>query len=355
MKKIFISDLKPGMILAKDVYNHEDGRLLLLKGFSLKPNYIDKLASLCIMHVYIDDESTIIKEEVEEISEAKVFSEAFSTIKDILTSVREGNSVEVAPVKETVDEIVQKVINNQSVFMQLTGIRDIDNYTFHHSVDVCIYSLITGKSLGLSVEELTVLGMGAILHDIGKCKIPLEILLKPGKLTDDEFMVMKLHTVYGYEIIYNTDGLTKQIANIACQHHEKWDGAGYPAGLRDNQIDRLARIVAVSDVYDALTADRCYRKKDLPHVAAEYVIGNSGKLFDPEIAKVFINNISLYPENCMVLLNTGEIGSILDTNNNMALRPKIKIIAKKNGPPLLDPYTVDLMSSPSVFIVEILS
>lgn len=354
MKRVFVSDLKPGMVLAKDVYNHENGRLLLLKGFSLKSNYIDKLMSLSIMQVYIDDDSTIIEEYEEENNEEKIFSEAVSTIKDVLTSVKEGNSVEVTPVKEMVDEIVQTVMNNQSVYTQLTGIRDIDNYTFHHSVDVCIYSLITGKSLGLSQEELTTLGIGAILHDIGKCKVPQEILLKPGKLTDDELMVMKLHTVYGYEIIYNTDGLSKKIADIACQHHEKWDGNGYPAGLKDTDIEILARIVTISDVYDALTADRCYRKKDLPHVAAEYIIGNTGVLFDPEITKTFINNISLYPKDCMVLLNTGEIGSIVSSNNNMVLRPKIKVIARKNGPPLLEPYILDLMTNPSVFIVEIL-
>lgn len=353
MRKILVSDLKPGMVLAKDVYNHEDGRLLLLKGFSMKPRYISKLESLDITYVYIDEEATPVAEE--DIREEQIYSEAFTTIKNVLTSVREGDSIEVAPVKETVDEIVQKIINNENVFMQLTGIRDIDNYTFHHSVDVCIYSVITGKSLGLSNEELTELGMGAILHDIGKCKIPSEILLKPGRLTDDEFLVMKLHTVYGYEIIYNTNGLNKRIANIACQHHEKWDGTGYPVGLRDNQIDKLARIVTVADVYDALTADRCYRKKDLPHEAAEFVMGNSGRLFDPDIAKNFINNIQVYPEGCMVLLNTGEIGSVVDAGKNMALRPKLKIIARKEGPPIFDPYIVDLMANPSVFIVDILT
>jgi len=353
MKKVTVSELQPGMVLAKDVYNHEDGRLLLLKGFSLKPRYITKLESLGITYVYINEEAIPVTEE--EIGEEKIYSEAFTTIRNVLTSVRDGESIEVAPVKETVDEIVHKIINNESVFMQLTGIRDIDNYTFHHSVDVCIYSVITGKAIGLSTEELTVLGIGAILHDIGKCKVPTEILLKPGKLTDDEFMVMKLHTIYGYEIIYNSDGLSKQIANIACQHHEKWNGAGYPAGIKENQIDTLARIVSVADVYDALTADRCYRKKDLPHEAAEFVMGNSGTLFDPDLAKAFIKNIQVYPDGCMVLLNTGEIGSVIDASKNMALRPKLKIIARKEGPPIFDPYIIDLVANPSVFIVDVLS
>ncbi len=353
MKKISTSELKPGMILAKDVYNHEDGRLLLLKGFSLQRRYIEKLMSLDITYVYIDEEAQ--PTETPEDTEEKMYSEAFSAVKNVLTSVRDGKSINVAPVRETVDEIVQKVINHESIFMQLTGIRDIDSYTFHHSVDVCIYSVITGKNMNLSNEELTELGMGAILHDIGKCKIPLDILLKPGKLTDEEFMVMKLHTVYGYEIIYNTDGLNKRIANIACQHHEKWNGSGYPTGLKDNQIDPLSRIVAIADVYDALTADRCYRKKDLPHRAAEYVIGNSNVLFDPKITNTFFKSIAIYPEGSMVVLNTGEIGSVIEADKSMSLRPRLRIIARKEGPPILEPYVIDLSEKPTLFIAEVLN
>ncbi len=353
MKKIPISELKPGMVLAKDVYNHEDGRLLLLKGFSLQPRYIEKLMSLGILYAYIDEAAQPAKGE--EYSEEKVYSEAISAVKNVLTSVRDGKGLSVAPVKETVDEIVQKVINHESIFMQLTGIRDIDNYTFQHCVDVCIYSVITGRNMSLSTQELTELGMGAILHDIGKCKIPFDILLKPGELTKEEYMIMKLHTVYGYDIISNTEGLNKRIAGIACQHHEKWDGSGYPIGLKDNQIDVLARIVAIADVYDALTADRCYRRKDLPHKAAEFVIGNSGTLFDPHITNTFFKSIAIYPEGSMVVLNTGEIGSVVEVNKGMSLRPKIRIIARKEGPPILEPYVIDLSEKLTLFITEVLS
>ena len=146
--------------------------------------------------------------------------------------------------------------------LQLTGIRDIDNYTFLHSVDVCIYSIIIGKKLGYGKEPLMTLGMGAILHDIGKCKVPVEILQKPDRLTDEEFHTMKLHTVYGYEIIKNSYQLSTKIANIAFQHHEKWDGSGYPMGISQIDIDPLSRIVALADVYDALTSDRVYKKRE---------------------------------------------------------------------------------------------
>ncbi|MGE5472832.1 MAG: HD-GYP domain-containing protein [Ignavibacteriales bacterium] len=355
MRKIPVSELNQGMILAKDVYNHEDGRLLLLKGFAMQQRYINKLNSLGILYVYIDDEAPLTI--IEDRNEEEVYNEAFSTIKDVLTTVTEGGTLQVAPVRDTVDDIVGKVINNDSVFTQLVGMKDIDNYTFHHSVDVCVFSVITGKSMGLSVEELTELGMGAILHDIGKCKVPLQILNKPGKLTEEEFLTMKLHSIYGFEIIRNTNGLSSRIASIACQHHEKWNGTGYPSGLRDNQIDLLARIVGISDVYDALTADRCYKRKSLPHEAAEFVIANAGTMFDPELAKIFVNNITIYPEGTMVILNTGEIGSVIKTDQQgaMGLRPKVNVISRKEGPPIFEPYIVDLSANKDLFIVDIIN
>ncbi|MDP4092286.1 MAG: HD-GYP domain-containing protein [Bacillota bacterium] len=339
------------MKLAKDVYL-SDGRVLLLAGFIIKSRYIRKLELFNIPFVYITEEEPVA---LTEFSEERVYAEAFNTIKSVMTSVREGKELDIAAVKDTVDDIVHKVINNETVFMQLTGIRDIDNYTFLHSVDVCIYSVITGKKLGLNKEELNDLGIGAVLHDIGKCKVPNEILLKPGKLTDEEFNIMKLHTVYGHEIVSNTPGLNKKIANIACQHHEKWDGSGYPLGISKYQIDKFARIVTAADIYDALTADRIYRKRDMPHMAAEYIVANSSILIDPEIASIFIKNITVYPEGAIVLLNTGEIGSVIEANKNMSLRPKVRIIARKEGPPVLEPYTVDLMHDLDVFIIDILS
>ena len=351
MKKVSVAELQPGMKLVKDVYL-QDGRLLLLSGFIIKPRYIRKLELFEIPYVFISDTERV---PIEEIGEERVYAEAFNTIKTVLTAVRDGKELNISAVKDTVNDIVHKVMNNETVFIQLTGIRDIDNYTFLHSVDVCIYSVITGKNMGFNKDELTDLGIGAVLHDVGKCKVPLEILMKPGRLTDEEFNIMKLHTIYGHEIICNTIGLNKRVASIACQHHEKWDGTGYPLGLANYQIDRLARIVTAADIYDALTANRVYRKRNLPHEAAEYIVGNSSILFDPEIASAFIKNIAIYPEGTIVLLNTGEIGSVIEANKNMSIRPKVMVIACKEGPPVLTPYEIDLMHSPSVFIIDVLS
>lgn len=350
MKKVAVDNLKPGMKLAKDIIL-DDGRFLLLKGFTLKKRFLEKIRLYNIPYVYVEDDS----EETEYVSEEKIYSETFHTIKNIMQAVREGSDIDVDSVKKTICQIICRIINNDSVFMNLTGIRDIDNYTYLHSVDVCIYSIIAGKNMNLPMELLNNLALGAILHDIGKCKVPLEILNKPARLTDSEYEIVKKHSEYGYEILTKTSGLNEEIAKIALNHHEHWNGNGYPRGLKGEEIDLLSRIVAIADVYDALTANRVYRKRFMPHEAAEYIIANSGTQFDPQIVNVFIQSISVYPPDIIVMLNTGEIARVLETKGPPSIRPKVMVITRKEGPPVFEPYEVDLSKNPEYNIVDIIS
>ena len=349
MIQLKLSQLKPGMKLAKDVIL-PDGRLLLLSGFTIKPMYLRRLESFRVEKVYVEEGHF---EPIEEFVEERVYSHAVATIKNIFTLTKRTLDADISVIKDTVNDIMTRIIDNETVMLQLTGIRDIDNYTYLHSVDVCIYSIILGKKLGYGNEPLTALGMGAILHDIGKCKVPLEILQKPGKLTDEEFYEMKLHTVHGCEIIRHTYCMGTKVANIAFQHHEKWDGSGYPMGISANVIDPLARIVALADVYDALTSDRVYKKRELPHIAAEYIKQNSGTLFDPFIVDLFLNSIAVYGAGTLVLLNTGEVGSVVSSGSVSGERQKISVFSNKAGPPVLHPYIVDLNQNRDVEIVEI--
>jgi HD-GYP domain-containing protein (c-di-GMP phosphodiesterase class II) len=347
--KLKLSQLKPGMRLAKDVIL-PDGRLLLLAGFVVKPMYLRKLEAFKVEYVYVEEGYF---EPIDELEEERLYSHAAATIKSIFAMTSRNRDTDIIPVKDTVNDILNKVMENETVMLQLTGIRDIDNYTFLHSVDVCIYSIIIGKKLGYGKDPLMTLGMGAILHDIGKCKVPIDILQKPDKLSDEEFHQMKLHTVYGCEIIKNSYQLGTKIANIAFQHHEKWDGSGYPMGISENGIDPLSRIVALADVYDALTSDRVYKKRELPHVAAEYIKNNSGTLFDPFIVDLFVESIAMYAEGTLVLLSTGEVGSVVSPGKIGESRQKICVFSNKAGPPVLQPYIVDLNKHSDVEIVEV--
>lgn len=350
MKKISLNQLAPGMKLAKDV-TLEDGRLLLLKGFTIKTRYLERMRCYHIPHVYVEDDIG----KLEFFSEETVYTETFQTIKNVMDSVRDGGDIDIPVLKETVDNIVLHIINDDNIFMKLTGIRDIDNYTYLHSVDVCIYSVIAGKSLNLTNDELKELGLGSILHDIGKCKIPLSILNKPARLTRDEFNIIQRHTIYGYNIIMQPPEMNQQIADIALCHHERWDGTGYPHGKAKTDIDMLSRIVAVADVYDALTANRVYRKRFMPHEAAEYIMANAAQHFDPVILKAFLDNIAIYPADIIVLLNTGEIARVVESKGVVSIRPKVMVITRKDGPPVIQPYEIDLMKNTTVTIVDILS
>lgn len=350
MRKVALQDLEPGMRLARDVYL-DDGRILMLKGFTIKPRYIQKLSVYKIPFVHVDDDI----QEVDIVSEEHVYEEAFQAVRNIMETVRNGGAIDVAATRAVVDDIVTAIMNDESVFLTLTGIRDIDNYTFLHCIDVCIYSVITGKHLNLTDAELKELAMGAILHDIGKCKIPLDILNKPSKLSDDEFFVMRNHTILGMEIIDQTPDMTKRISNIVCQHHEKWDGTGYPIGLKSYDINKFSRIVAIADVYDALTANRVYRKRYMPHEAAEYLMAQADFQFDPDILRVFMENITVYPEGVIVMLNSGEIARVLNSKGAISIRPKVLVITRKDGPPILSPYELDLARNPTVFIVDMVT
>ena len=269
--------------------------------------------------------------------------------------IRYDKETDMEVLKDTVNDLVHHILNDDMIFMTLTGIRDIDNYTFLHSVDVCIYTVVTSKAIGMSFDEIYELTMAAILHDVGKCKIPLAILNKPDKLTSEEFEIMKRHTLYGLEIVNQMPGLNQKIGKIICQHHEKWDGSGYPMGIKGNDIELGARIISIADVYDALTANRVYRKRYMPHEAAEYLMAQNGTQFDPELLKRFIENIAVYPQDLIVLLNTGEVARVLPSKGIASMRPRVSVITRKDGPPILDPYEIDLLENPTVFVVDIIS
>lgn len=350
MEKLPISEVKAGMKLAKDVVL-DDGRILLLAGFTIKPRYLNKLAAYNVPYVYVEDEIITL----DEISEERVYEDAFTNIKGIMESVRLDEEIDIVQLKDTVNTMIHHILNDDMIFMTLTGIRDIDNYTFLHCVDVCIYTVVTAKALNMSYDEIQELAMAAILHDIGKCKVPLSILNKPGKLTKEEFDIMKRHTIQGMEIAKKMPGLSDKISRIICQHHEKWDGSGYPIGLKNYDIEIGARIISIADVYDALTANRVYRKRFMPHEAAEYLMAQNESQFDPRIIKCFIDNIAVYPQDVIVLLNTGEVARVLPSRGLASMRPKVSVITRKDGPPVYNPFEIDLRKNPTIFVVDIIS
>ena len=257
--------------------------------------------------------------------------------------------------KETfpvVDRIINELERTNQVFIDLNEFRRFDNFTYIHSINVAILAALIGLQLGYKGQTLRNLTIGAIFHDIGKGSIPLKILNKPSSLTKEEFEIMKRHPVLGEEML-KFSGVPSEALSIVRHHHERWNGEGYPDGLRQRAININAQIVAVADVFDALVADRPYRKGLPPYHALEIIIAGSGNEFNEDIVKIFRQCLILYPQSSIVTLNTGEVGTVIAIHQNYPSRPLIKILFDRNGNYITNSYICNLLDDLTRFIQSV--
>jgi len=351
VRRVNLDKIQSGAILAKTVMTLE-GRVLLASGMKLTEEYKRKLKANGITEIYIEDE--ISKNlHVPEVVHEEIISEAKRKIKLMMNNPSIKTSIDGFQVMKIVEKIITDILLNKDIVANLSDIRSVDDYTFSHSVNVCILSLIIGIGFGYSGDKLRELGVGSILHDIGKVMISQEILKKPVQLSSKEFEEIKKHTIYGYELLKKTKGITMMASHISLGHHERLDGSGYPYQLRGNDIHKAARIVAVSDVYDALTTDRVYRKKLMPHEVIDYITSLASYHFDQEVVDVFIRYIAYYPVGTGVILNTGEKGIVKKYNKKYPTRPVVRVVMDAEGKMLSKHKEVDLSNELKYRIVEI--
>ncbi|MFW5872673.1 MAG: HD-GYP domain-containing protein [bacterium] len=335
MRKLPVSLLRPGMKVGRTIYN-SDGKVLLNVGKVISENYISRLRSLGIPAIYIED-GILDDVEINDIVADETRTIAKTNIKKIHTKTFEGLKKGKVPdidgktVSYTIEKIIDDILNKKDLMVNLSDIRTLDDYTFAHSVNVCILSLLTGISLGYNKNALMCLGTGALLHDIGKTKVPIEILNKPGKLTEEEFQEIKNHSIYGFDILRQQEDISVTAAHIAYEHHERYNGEGYPRQLKGSSIHEFAQVTGMVDVYDALVSDRVYRGGFLPHEALEMITGSGNFLFDYELVKTFTKNIAAYPTGTTVELNTGEIGIVIGTPKWFPSRPDVRLIQFKDN------------------------
>ncbi|MDR1038184.1 MAG: HD-GYP domain-containing protein [Deltaproteobacteria bacterium] len=276
---------------------------------------------------------------------AKAYGKALDTSKALLAACYMNKRIEVSEVQENVDELVESVTRNQDALSALIKLRRFDDYTYTHCLNVSVLSISTGKALGLSQEDLRILGMGTMFHDLGKTRVPAYILNKPGKLTDEEFSVMRNHAALSEEIILEQKlDVDDQVVKVARFHHERMDGSGYPDHLKGEQIPRLATICGLSDVYDALTSDRVYHKGMLPHDALKFIYGLRGTHFEPSWVDRFVQSVGIYPPGSVVELNSGHIAVVIEVIHTSLLNPVIKIVADPSGRIMSRPKLVHLAS-----------
>jgi putative nucleotidyltransferase with HDIG domain len=264
-------------------------------------------------------------------------------VQDILEDIRVGQSLDTAGAKQAVSQMVESILDNPDALVCLGQLKNKDQYTAEHALRVCVLALAFGRHLELEEAELNVLGVGAMLHDIGKTKVPTEILNKPGRLTARENELMKLHVAHGVEILEKSAGIPPASVEVARNHHERFDGTGYAAGLKGEQIGLFGSIGAIVDCYDAITSNRAYHTGMSPFDALNRMYTWRAKEFHPELIEQFIQCMGVYPIGSIVELDTGAVGVVISVNRFRRLRPKVALVLNADKTAFQPFRVLDLM------------
>ena len=351
MRLVSINNIKPQAYLAKTIYE-DSGRIILLKGTQLNDNYSKRLKNLDVSSVYvIDGQDTSIEIDYDVLVETRL--QVFKILRMSLPKIRAGESFESRKIRKTVNDIVGQVMRIKELMVYLTDIKSLRDHTFDHSVNVCILSLLTGLAMGYSLPQLTELGIAALFHDIGKAAVFDDIVNSTKVFIADEYQQIQKHVDYGYEALKKAKDVGSFAAEVAWQHHERFDGSGYPRKIVGSEINELARIVAVADVYNALSTDRPYRDGLLPHEAEEAIRKSRGTDFDPDIVDEFIRITAPFPLGSMVLLNTGFKGIVVSFQQDFPTRPRIQLLYDNVGQQVDGICIMDLYRDRSVFVKNI--
>lgn len=283
----------------------------------------------------------------------RVHSEANQIIYSIMQDVRLGKQVDLEQVTPTVQRITDSILSNNGALLSLCRIKDKDNYTFQHSVSVGALMVSFCNALDMPREAIQLAGIGGMLHDIGKMKVPDAILNKPGRLTEDEFTQMKCHVVESKRILQATEGISPLSIQVAAQHHERHDGSGYPEGLKGEQITEMGQMAAIVDVYDALTSDRCYHKGMAPTDALRKIYEWSKFHFNPILVQAFMRSIGIYPVGTLVLLKSGRLGVVIEQNEKSLILPKVRVFFSSKSNSYLSPELIDLSHSQDAIVQHV--
>ncbi len=252
--------------------------------------------------------------------------QTLETTRETLHAARMGKPVLVTEVEKASEGMVESIMRNPDALVSLAQIKGYDEYTYVHSVNVSIFSTSLAHSMGYDSESLLQIGIGGILHDIGKMQVPDYILNKPGKLTNAEYGVMKKHPVYGLEMVKQRNTISELSKSVIIEHHERYDGTGYPRGLKGDQIREMGLIAAVADVYDAITTDRVYRSAWTPQKALGIIFKGCDREFSRRIVELFTRHLGIYPVGSFIRLNNGEMGVVVRVEKGFLLAPNVLIL-----------------------------
>ncbi len=349
MRIIPVNRLTSDMELAKPVYHKNN--ILLNIGVNNLHLYKKKLLSFGINYIYISDEysrdivlNDIIKDETRQ--KGKLI------IEKTLNDISMNNEIDINNVKSIISDMVNNLLGQHNVLLNLLDIKSYDSYTFDHSVNVAAISILIGQILKIPEKKLVDIGIGAILHDVGKILIPQEIINKTGKLDDEEWKIIRDHPRLGYNYLKENTDISPLSRIIILSHHERLDGSGYPKGINSDEIHKFAKIVAIADVFDALTTDRIYRDRWSINDVIDYFMSNVNIKFDQVIVENFIRNVAIYPNGMTVILSSGQKAIVKEQNRHFPLRPIVRLIEEADNSKVKEDILINLMDELDIIIVN---
>ncbi|MDP2882577.1 MAG: HD-GYP domain-containing protein [Azonexus sp.] len=276
---------------------------------------------------------------------AKICAKGKEAIVSMFQEARMGKAIEAEAAAPLVEEISNSVMRNPGALISLARLKTADDYTFMHSVAVCALMIALARQLGLDEQETREAGMAGLLHDLGKAMIPLEILNKPGKLTGEEFALVKTHPEEGYKLLLEGKGVSDMARDVCLHHHEKVDGSGYPEGLNSETMSLFAKMGAVCDVYDAVTSNRPYKAGWCPAESIKRMAEWKGH-FDPLVFQAFVKSLGIYPIGTLVRLESGKLGVVVEQGEQSLLKPKVRVFFSIKSQACIKPELIDIARSP---------
>jgi HD-GYP domain-containing protein (c-di-GMP phosphodiesterase class II) len=366
MKAIKVIMLRPGMKFDQPVFIEGDN-ILVPAGVAIKDKDIERLSRWDIEEVFTDGEEIreASAETASRLKEAptwlpkkeeksrRIYRSAVDKVDAIFQDIAGGTSLSHEPIDTLVKELLDVVRQNKNEMIQLILLGEwVERRLSVSAINCMIISAVIGANMRLASHRLLQLATGALLHDVGMLKIERDILEKQGGLSSEELTRIRTHPVMSYQIISKDMKYPEEIALIALQHHEHWDGRGYPRGLKGDDITLFSRIVTVADAYEAMVGERPYRNSMIGYTAMKNVLSDNGRHFDPQVLKAFLESMGIFPIGSIVQLNNSSIGRVSENHADAPLRPKLELVIDEFGSQIEGSEVVDLLAKKNLFIVK---
>ena len=364
MKRIPIEDIKPGTVFTRTVFG-DNYEIVAEPNKPITSRDIEDLKKKGVKFVETTGEiKGIVKIQEDIPSTDKVEESAsnlivfYKSLSDSIESVYTNYKVNKEIIPDKTVEIVERAMNkisevgDKNVFLNLVNIVDKTKYLPTHVLNVMILGLLLGKEMNYPESKLKILGTGLLVMDIGMVFIPMSILERETKLTDDEYNKIKTHTVLGYKAVVQENNMSPEVGRVCLEHHERWDGTGYPRGLQKQQISEYARIASIVDTYEAMTRKRVYRDRMMSYDAMRTILAEGSTKFDPDILKIFLRMMSVYPVGSYVMLNTRAIAKVVSSDPISPFRPVVKVVYDEFGTKIEDGETIKLSDEAKIFVVR---